>query len=99
MPWKEKLCSQPMAGKQAPTYLEKANQAARALAEASGGIPQSIALESIGKSLTAHILGGACIGATEAEGVVDSTIVCLLTGYLYCRRFCNSCQHRVLTQA
>lgn len=73
MPWKRQLCSQPMAGKQAPTYLEKANQAARALAEVSGGIPQSIALESIGnKSLTAHILGGACIGATEAEGVVDS---------------------------
>jgi cholesterol oxidase len=55
-----------------PTFLPIANKAASALAERMGGIAQS----NIGEALlntpaTAHILGGAVIGADASVGVVD----------------------------
>jgi cholesterol oxidase len=58
-----------------PTYIEKGNQAARWLAEHTGGIAQSNVLEALGNiPSTAHLLGGAVIGATPAHGVVDKDL-------------------------
>jgi cholesterol oxidase len=56
-----------------PTFLPAANRAAQALASRMKGIAQS----NIGEALlntpaTAHILGGAVIGASPEEGVVDA---------------------------
>ena len=60
-------------GKRAPTFLAEANQAARTFAERSGGVPQNNLLESLlNMSVTAHILGGACIGSDSEHGVIDS---------------------------
>jgi cholesterol oxidase len=56
-----------------PTYIPAANAAAEWFAERMGGIPQSGITESgLNIATTAHILGGAIIGATEADGVVDT---------------------------
>ena len=56
-----------------PTFIPVANQAAEFFAERMGGIAQS----SVGEALwnvptTAHILGGAVIGADPSQGVVDA---------------------------
>jgi len=56
-----------------PTYLPQASAAARAVADASGGTPYSTLLDPVlGVGATAHILGGAVIASTPAEGVVDT---------------------------
>ena len=56
-----------------PTFIPAAEQAARWFAERVGGVAQSGLTESaVNIPTTAHILGGAVIGATAAEGVVDS---------------------------
>lgn len=58
-----------------PTYIEKGDQAARWLAEHTGGIAQSNVLEALGNiPSTAHLLGGAVIGADPAHGVVDKDL-------------------------
>jgi cholesterol oxidase len=68
-----KLRSARIPGRAAPSYLPVANRAARALAEASGGEPQSILTESVGNlSTTAHILGGCAMGRSADEGVIDA---------------------------
>lgn len=55
-----------------PTYIEVGNQAAQWLARHTGGIAQSNVLEALGNiPTTAHVLGGAVIGADAASGVVD----------------------------
>jgi cholesterol oxidase len=55
-----------------PTYLPAAEKAAKWFAERMGGIPQSgITESSLNIPTTAHILGGAVIGGTQADGVVD----------------------------
>ncbi len=56
-----------------PTYIPAAEQAARWFAERIDGTAQSGLTESaMNIPTTAHILGGAVIGATPAEGVIDS---------------------------
>jgi cholesterol oxidase len=56
-----------------PTFIPAAEKAARWFAERTGGIPQSGLTEStMNIPTTAHILGGAVIGATADEGVVDA---------------------------
>jgi cholesterol oxidase len=56
-----------------PTFIPAAEAAARWFAERTGGVPQSGLTESaMNIPTTAHILGGAVIGATPAEGVVDA---------------------------
>src|SRR4029079_17453684 len=56
-----------------PTYIPAANAAAEWFAKRMGGIPQSgITESSLNIPTTAHILGGAIIGGTPADGVVDS---------------------------
>jgi cholesterol oxidase len=55
-----------------PTFIPVANEAAQWLAEHTGGIAQSMVLEAAANiPTTAHILGGAVIGADASKGVVD----------------------------
>jgi cholesterol oxidase len=56
-----------------PTFIPAANAAAAWIAEQTGGIPQSSVMEALANvPTTAHILGGAVIGADPGHGVVDS---------------------------
>lgn len=56
-----------------PSWLPVANEAARHAAEAMGGLPGSALNEVIfGRPFTAHILGGAAIGASPDDGVLDA---------------------------
>jgi cholesterol oxidase len=56
-----------------PTYIPVANQAAEWIAERTGGFPQSSAGEALfNVPSTAHILGGAVIGHSPEDGVVDA---------------------------
>jgi cholesterol oxidase len=55
-----------------PTFIPVANQAAEWIAQRTGGIPQSSVMEAMANiPTTAHILGGAVIGADPEHGVVD----------------------------
>jgi cholesterol oxidase len=55
-----------------PTYIDVANQAAQWLARKTGGIAQSNVLEALADiPTTAHVLGGAVIGADAGSGVID----------------------------
>jgi cholesterol oxidase len=59
-------------GKPNPTYIEAGNRAALWLARRTGGIAQSMVLESLANiPTTAHLLGGAVIGRDAASGVID----------------------------
>lgn len=56
----------------APTYLEVGHRVAAWIAERTGGIAESSVFETFGgRPMTAHVLGGAVIGATPETGVVD----------------------------
>ncbi len=56
-----------------PTFIPVANKAAEWLAERTGGIAQSSLPEAIfNVPSTAHILGGAVIGHSPEDGVIDS---------------------------
>jgi cholesterol oxidase len=56
-----------------PTYIPVANEAAEWLAKRTGGIAQSSVSEALfNVPNTAHILGGATIGHSPEDGVVDS---------------------------
>jgi cholesterol oxidase len=55
-----------------PTFIPAADAVARWMAERTGGVPQSGLNEAIFNiPTTAHILGGAAIGADPEHGVVD----------------------------
>ena len=55
-----------------PTFIPVANEFADWLAERTGGIAQSGLTEAAANiPTTAHILGGAVIGASSADGVID----------------------------
>jgi cholesterol oxidase len=71
-PWRSGLRSVSVPGKKAPTYLAVANEATRKFAEVSGGEPLNMLIETVGsKSITAHILGGAVMGTSAEQGVID----------------------------
>jgi len=56
-----------------PTFIPVANRFAEWLAERTGGIPQSGLTEAVANiPTTAHILGGAVIGADRSQGVIDA---------------------------
>jgi cholesterol oxidase len=56
-----------------PTFIPVANKAAEWLAERTGGIAQSSVTEAmLNIPTTAHILGGAVIGHSPEDGVVDA---------------------------
>jgi cholesterol oxidase len=58
-----------------PTYIEVANQAAQWLAQHTGGIAQSNIVEALANiPTTAHVLGGAVIGADASRGVIDQRL-------------------------
>lgn len=54
-----------------PTSIPEGNEAVRLLAEEINGIPGGSLTEMADIPITAHILGGAVIGATAETGVVD----------------------------
>ncbi len=60
-------------GQQAPTaFMPEATEIAERYAEKVGGIPMTLLTETVmGIPSTAHILGGACMGADIGEGVID----------------------------
>jgi cholesterol oxidase len=54
-------------------FLPEATELANRFAAKVGGVPVSLLTETLmGTPTTAHILGGACIGASRDEGVVDT---------------------------
>jgi cholesterol oxidase len=56
-----------------PTYIPVANHFAQWLARRTGGVAQSSFMEALANvPSTAHILGGAAIGADRSSGVVDA---------------------------
>ena len=56
-----------------PTFIDVANEATEWLARETGGTAQSSLFEAVANiPTTAHILGGAAIGADAAHGVVDA---------------------------
>lgn len=58
-----------------PTFIPIANETAKWLEEHTGGVAYSSALEAAANiPTTAHILGGAVIGADNSRGVVDSRL-------------------------
>ena len=68
-----RLRSGPGHGEPAPSWIPEANEAARLAAGAMGGEPGSGLNEVLlNRPFTAHILGGAAIGATPADGVLDA---------------------------
>lgn len=72
-PWRRVLRSRVVGGTRAPSYLPQANEVARRFAESVGGRPLNLLLESVGgKSITAHVLGGASMGESAADGVIDT---------------------------
>lgn len=66
------LASEQGHGAPNPTWIPAGNRAVRLLAEEIGGIPGGSITEAFNVPVTAHILGGAAIGATPQRGVVDA---------------------------
>ena len=68
-----RLHSGPGHGEPAPAWIPEANEAARLAADVMGGLPGSGLNEVLlNRPFTAHILGGAVIGATPDDGVLDA---------------------------
>ena len=65
------LRSTPGHGAPNPTWIPAGAAACEALAEEIGGIPGGSVTEAFDTPVTAHILGGAAIGATPEDGVID----------------------------
>ena len=66
------LTSEQGEGEPNPTFIPEANDAARHLGEVVDGLPMSSINEVVFDApITAHILGGAAIGASADTGVVD----------------------------
>jgi cholesterol oxidase len=60
-------------GQPSPSFVPVANRVAELAARRMRGYPQSSLIESLrGAPTTAHFLGGAVIGATAQEGVIDA---------------------------
>lgn len=72
-PWRRHLTSVLPAGSNVPSYLPIANETARTMARVTGGRAMNLLGESVGGlSVTAHILGGAVMGADKSSGVIDT---------------------------
>ncbi|MBQ1028218.1 FAD-dependent oxidoreductase, partial [Micromonospora sp. C95] len=70
-PLGRRLVSGPGHGLPNPTWIPAGNAAVRLLAEEIDGTPGGALTEPFDIPVTAHILGGAVIGATAADGVID----------------------------
>jgi cholesterol oxidase len=69
---RRRLFAVPGHGAPSPTWIPEGHEAVRLLAEQIEGIPGGSITEAFNVPVTAHILGGAVIGANEDEGVVDA---------------------------
>ncbi|MBK9029920.1 MAG: GMC family oxidoreductase [Myxococcales bacterium] len=71
--WRKALDTQAGDGPPNPTYIPLGNEVARAFARKVDGVPKSSVFEVLfDVPTTAHVLGGAVIGADPATGVVDA---------------------------
>ncbi len=66
-----KIRSRQGHGEPNPAWIPAANQAARLMADNVRGVPGGTVGDLFGMPMTAHILGGAVIGADPSKGVVD----------------------------
>jgi cholesterol oxidase len=66
-----KIRSRQGHGEPNPDWIPAANRAARLMAENLAGVPGGTVGDVLGMPMTAHILGGAVIGADPERGVVD----------------------------
>ncbi len=67
-----RLTSESEDGTPIPRWLPVAHEAARAAADHMGGVPAASVNEAIaGIPVTAHPLGGACVGESPGSGVID----------------------------
>ncbi|HTJ46791.1 MAG TPA: FAD-dependent oxidoreductase [Kofleriaceae bacterium] len=76
-PWtafRKGLVTQLAEGAPAPTaFLPEATDLAERFAQKVGGVTMTLLTETLlGVPSTAHILGGACMGASAADGVIDA---------------------------
>ena len=70
-----RLITRPDDERPAPAHIEIGHQVATWLAQRTGGIAQSSIFEALGnRPMTAHMLGGAAIGADTETGVVDANL-------------------------
>ena len=69
--FRDKLISRQGHGEPNPTWIPKGNEVTRRLAERINGVPGGSVGELANIPMTAHILGGAPIGLTVEDGVVD----------------------------
>ena len=67
-----KLTSRQGHGEANPSWVPAGHRFARLLAAQIDGIPGAVTTESFGIPMTAHFLGGATIGASAEDGVVDA---------------------------
>jgi len=71
-PFKARLVTAPYPGHEVRSFLPVANEAARVLAEISGGQAMGFLSESLaGVANTAHVLGGCSMSRDADEGVID----------------------------
>jgi cholesterol oxidase len=68
---RRRLHANPGHGASSPTWIPAGHEAARLLADEVGGYPGGSITEAFNMPITAHILGGAVIGAGPTEGVID----------------------------
>jgi len=68
---RRRLTTSPGHGAPNPTWIPAGNRAVRLLAEEIGGLPGGSWSEVFNVPVTAHILGGAAIGRSAEEGVID----------------------------
>jgi cholesterol oxidase len=66
------LRTRPGHGEPSPTWIPAGNEATRALAREIDGTAGGSVTEAFDIPVTAHILGGAPIGATAGDGVIDA---------------------------
>jgi cholesterol oxidase len=72
-PWRRILKTVLSHGEPPAAYIAKATEIAERYADKVGGVTVSLISEAIiGTPSTAHILGGACMGATAEDGVIDA---------------------------
>lgn len=67
-----KLTSRQGDGEPNPTWIPAANEASRRIAEKIDGFPMGSLGDLIDAPMTAHFVGGCCIGADADHGVVDA---------------------------
>jgi cholesterol oxidase len=67
-----RLTSRQGDGPPNPTWIPAGNQAARRIAERIGGVPMGQLGDLVDAPMTAHFVGGCCIGADAEHGVIDA---------------------------